>query len=103
MEVTEDHAKQFNTEFAGYMSSIVTKGGGVPALNNTSGSAMYQPANQNNKNMGNKYRKHRFEMNESVEQVQNMVKGSIHQCNIQKDRMGNTFKKESLKENYRGL
>jgi hypothetical protein len=65
--VTEDHAKQFNTEFAGYMSSIVTKGGGVPALNNTSASAMYQPTNQNNKNMGNKYRKHRFEMNESVE------------------------------------
>lgn len=45
MEVTEDHVKQFNTEFAGYMTSIVTKGGGVPALNNTSGSAMYQPTN----------------------------------------------------------
>ena len=78
MEVTEDHAKQFNTEFAGYMSSIVTKGGGVQALNNTSGSTMYQPTNQNNKKMGNKYRKYNFQMKESVEQVQNMVKGSIN-------------------------
>jgi hypothetical protein len=42
-------------------------------------------------------------MNESLEQVQSSVKNSLAQCNEQRLRMGDTFKKESLRDNFRGL
>ncbi len=90
------------------MTGIVTKGGASSQLTQmmmaTGTSSLFnQQSHGNNSSNNTKYRRYRFQMNESVEQVQVSVKNSIKQCSEQRERMGDTFKKESLKDNYRGL